>query len=133
MTGRVLDATEVLLSAVMATSDAELRAARAAAVGTDAVYRVLSQPWSPPAGCTAGAGLLGESHLYGARTSLVERLGRVTRRHLAEGAGVGIYLLPPVPREQAYAELAARQVRELDGDEDLDVDDTAPAGGGGSR
>lgn len=107
---RRLDAAEVLLSAVAATTDEELRAARAAAIETDDVYRALSSPWSPPAGLSAGRSLLGENHLQRSGTVLVERLGRITRRQLADG--VGVYLLPPVQRAEAYAARAVADERQ---------------------
>lgn len=110
---RGLDATEVLLSTVMASTDEELHAARMAAFRSP-VREQLLKPWVPPEGCEAGSALLATHPLFGRhRTTLAHRLGVVTRRLQSEG--VGYYLLSPV--EQESRQSAA------------DVDDQADAGG----
>ena len=145
---RDLDAIDVLLSAAAAETDAELHAARAAAVGIPEVRAQLLAPAGVLPGTTAGRALLADHPVLGrARTSLAFRLGVISRRDLA--AGVGVYLLPPAHRAAAAlnspapaplghdADLggtcsddrqtvpgqglhaAGPPVRELDGDEDL--------------
>lgn len=109
-----LDATEVLLSTVMATTDEELHAARMAAFRSP-VREQLLKPWVPLEGHEAGAALLGTHPLFGRhRTTLAHRLGVVTRRLQSEG--VGYYLLSPV--EQASRRAAG-----------TGADDQADAGG----